>query len=112
MRNLKINKQTITYQNPTGTITDILNGDGLKTGQRKPVYETAASLDINIRINRGNITLQDFGISSEWDGIMETSDMACPLVEGSIITYSGKKFMLSRMDKSLNGLRYYLTEVK
>ena len=112
MRNLRINKQTITYQNPTGETSYEENADGLKTGRIIPAYSTEAELDINIRIDRGGIWLRDFGISTEYDAVMETSDMSCPLMEGSIIGYDGKKFMLSRMDRSLNGLKYYLAEVK
>ena len=112
MRNLRINKQTITYQNPTGEASYEENTDGLKTGRRIPAYSTEAELDVNIRIDRGGIWLRDYGISTEFDGIIETSDMNCPLSEGSIVTYRGKKFMLSRMDRSLNGLKYYLAEVK
>ena len=112
MRNLRKNYQTIAYVNPTGVVTDELNTDGFKTGRKIPTYTTEADLDINIRINRGGIWLREYGISTEYDGIMETSDMDCPLVEGSIITYDSKKFMLSRIDKSLNGLKYYLAEVK
>ena len=112
MRNLRINKQTITYQNPTGETSYEENTDGLKTGRIIPAYSTEAELDVNIRIDRGGIWLRDYGISTEFDGIIETSDMDCPLMEGSIVTYRGKKFMLSRMDRSLNGLKFYLAEVK
>ena len=112
MRNLRINKQTITYINPTGVVTDEVNADGLKTGRKIPAYTEEAQLDVNIRIDRGGVWLRDYGISTEFDGIIETSDMNCPLDEGSIVTDRGKKFMLSRMDRSLNGLKYYLEEVK
>lgn len=109
---MRKNKQTISYQNPTGNVTYEVNADGLKTGRKIPAYTEEAQLNVNIRIDRGGVWLRDYGISTEFDGIIETSDMNCPLDEGSIVTYRGKKFVLSRMDRSLNGLKYYLAEVK
>jgi hypothetical protein len=112
MRDLRKNKQTITYQNPTGTVTYETDANGLKTGQRIPEYGEAQSFDINIRINRGGIWLRDYGISTEYDGIMTSTEPDLPFNEGTLVQFKGKKFVISRMDISLNETRMYLAEVK
>lgn len=112
MRNLRINKQTITYQNPTGETSYEENTDGLKTGRIIPAYGTEAEYKTNIRISRGDIWLRDFGISTEWDAMIETSDPDCPLTEKSLVYFKGKKFVVNRVNITINGLRIYLAEVK
>lgn len=112
MRDLRKNKQTITYSNPTGEITYEINTDGFKTGRKVPTYGTPQTLDINIRINRGGVWLRDYGISTEYDAIMTTTDKSCPIDEGSLVTFQNKKYVVSRQDVSLNELKLYLAEVK
>ena len=109
---MRKNKQTISYQNPTGNVTYEVNADGLKTSTKIPAYTEAANYEIDIRINRGGIWLRNYGISSEWDGIMTTTDKNCPIDQDSLVFFMDRKFVVNRMDISLNEIKYYLAEVK
>ena len=112
MRNLRQNMQTIQYQLATGEWEYETDDNNLYTGTKIPGYGEVKDYKINIRINRGGIWLRDYGISTEFDGIMETNDRDCPIVENTLIYYLNRKFVVSRVDITLNTIKYYLAEVK
>lgn len=81
MKALARNKQSFYYAIPTGTLTDVLDGDGLYTGEQMPVYGSPVQTRMNISPATGQTVLEWFGVNEQYDKVLVTDDVNCPITE-------------------------------
>lgn len=84
MKALERNKQTFYYalhQSATG-ITDT---DNLFTGQYSITYSNPVKAYMNISPARGQSILEQFGIQENYDKVVVTDDMSCPISEDDVL---------------------------
>ena len=114
MQSLGINKQLMYYA-MFSAYTDITK-DGMKTGDKSKTYHQAVSMWANISPSTGTAEMEPFGTDVDYDRIIVTSDMTCPINENSILwigrdTTEKHNFIVRRVAKSLNSIRYAVKEV-
>ena len=128
MKALARNKQSLWYALPT-TLTDVYDANGLYTGEQTPSYGTPVKVAMNISPATGRAVLEWFGIATNYDKVLVTDDMNCPITEDTIIwigiepttsiTNNGQtttvnnphNYVVNRIGKSLNSIVYGVTEV-
>jgi len=91
MQALYQNKQTVWYANYSGT-TKNYDSDGNYTGEKVVNYGTPTSIEINVSyvkgavdISRGQASLEEYGIDTDYMATLVTDDMSCPLDETSVL---------------------------
>lgn len=114
MKALARNKQTFYYALPTGTLTDVLDGDGLYTGEKMPVYGSPVQAQMNISPATGRTVLEWFGVNETYDKVLVTDDPNCPITELAILwidtdpaitsgaATNPHDYLVSRVARSLN----------
>ena len=124
MKALARNKQTLWYALYSGK-TEVQDANGLFTGEYKETYATPVKARMNISPANGKSALEAFGIATNYDKVLVTDDMTCPIAEDTILwigldptTESNGKtvqnpynFVVNRVSKSLNSIAYGVTEV-
>lgn len=115
MKALARNKQTIYYANRTEE-SPALDEYGLMTGEDETGYEEAQELRINTSPASGAIVLQAFGLTDQYDKVLVTDDLNCPLNETSHLwigreTTEPFNYVVRRISKSLNSVVIALTQV-
>lgn len=117
MRALSRNKQTFYYALYEG-VTDELDEYGLYTGAQIPSYSTPVEARMNISPSNGRSALEAFGINEQYDKVLVTDDISCPITETSVlwvdIPYSEGtpyNYVVTRIAKSLNSLVIGATKV-
>lgn len=115
MKALARNKQTIYYAN-RATEEPILDEDGLMTGEDQFWYTTPEELRVNVSPASGAIVLQAFGVTEQYDKVLVTDDLNCPLDEHSHLwveteTTLPYNYVVTRISKSLNSVVIALTQV-
>lgn len=83
MKALERNKQPFYYALHQG-ITGI-ETDGLFTGQYEVAYSTPVKAYMNISPASGQSVLEQFGIQENYDKIIVTDDMNCPISEDDVL---------------------------
>ena len=125
MKALARNKQTLWYALATGTLTNVTDEYGLYTGEKTPEYGTPVKTAMNISPATGRAVLEWFGIATNYDKVLVTDDVSCPITEDSILwigiepttTVNGvsksnpHNHVVNRVAKSLNSIVYGVTEV-
>ena len=124
MRALARNKQPLWYALYTGK-TEVYDTNSLFTGEYKETYATPVKARMNISPANGRSALEAFGIATNYDKVLVTDDMACPIAEDTILwigveptsvvnnetVQNPYNFVVSRVSKSLNSIVYGVTEV-
>lgn len=115
MKALARNKQKIYYATRTAQ-EPALDENGLMTGEDQFGYTTPEELSINVSPASGAIVLQAFGVTEQYDKVLVTDDLNCPLDEHShlwvgVETSSPYNYVVSRISKSLNSVVIALTQV-
>lgn len=113
MRDLKRNRQTISYQEYVKDEERVV--DGVYTGERTMTFGTVKSMDINISPKNGNAKIQPFGLDLDYDLTAVTCDTSCPLNEKSRVwigrsTSLPHNYVITKVSKSLNSITYALKE--
>lgn len=129
MKALARNKQSLWYAVPTGTLTDVTDENSLYTGEQTVVYGTPVKVSMNISPGTGRAVLEWFGIATNYDKVLVTDDMSCPITEDTILwigidpttttvnngvsttVNNPHNFVVNRVAKSLNSIVYGVTEV-
>lgn len=111
MRLLARNKQTLWFANPKSSewTTD---ANGLKTGEKKIVYDTPQSARMSIAISsgannlgsQGMAELERFGIVTGYTHRATTEDLNCALGEESIIWYGVPHEQKVEVQQTINGV--------
>ena len=83
MQTMRQNKQYFHYALYLG-MTDYLV-DGLKTGEKVKSYSAPVQMKANISAAKGSAETEQFGINDNYDRVIVTSDMTCPIQEDSIL---------------------------
>lgn len=104
MRTLLKNKQDFQYANYMGQ-DEILDENGLGTGQYRPKYGERISARANVSAARGNVSIQEFGENLLYDKTIAFDN--CPLNEESVLwvddlTSDAHDYVVVRIAKSLN----------
>ena len=94
MRLLERNKQTLWFANPDSR-SYVVDGNGLKTGEKNTTYGTAMSAKMSVAISsgannlgsQGMSELERYGISTGYTHRAATEDMNCGMGEESIVWY-------------------------
>lgn len=84
MQALWSNMQTILYATYLGT-QEVVDDNGLRTGERNKLYTVPTEYRINISASRGSAEDEPFGIDTKYDRTMLTNDMTCPINEQTIL---------------------------
>ena len=115
MKALDRNKQTLYYALHTGA-SGITDSDGLFTGQYTVSYSAPVEVRMNISPARGQTILEQFGIQEQYDKVLITDDMNCPIKEDSVMwidtlpvivdgaTQTPYDYYVVRVAKSLNNI--------
>jgi len=124
MRCLKRNKQKFYYAQYTGK-TPILDEYGNATLESRIQYSSPILMEANIssttKGSDSNIEL--FGTAIQYDKVIVTDDMACPINEYSVLcvdvlpSYDSEgnllyDYIVKRVGKSLNSISYAITKVE
>ena len=84
MRTLDRNKQKLYYA-LLSNATAVTDSDALFTGEYEETYATPVEAWMNISPAKGQSILEQFGIQEQYDKVLITDDMECPIVEDSVL---------------------------
>lgn len=84
MVSLAENRQTV-YYSELISVTDEVDEDGYKTGEKQKVYSEPKPFLIYVSPARGDATWMPFGISHTYTNVMSTCDKDCPIEETSVL---------------------------
>lgn len=84
MKTLKRNHQTLYYSLYQG-FTEVVDSDGYYTGEKIVSYSTPVKMRANISTVKGDSTIQLFGNLEDYDRVIVTCNMDCPIDENSIL---------------------------
>lgn len=123
MRCLERNKQTFWYATYEGeqAVTDTGN---FETGEIKVVYSKPVQFRANVSPATGNNSVEQFGNSLQYDKVIVTDDLNCPIDEHSVLCIdcspvvdtSGKlvkfDYIVKKVAKSLNSVSIAVSKVE
>ena len=103
--------------------TPIVDDEGNETGENKVVYTHPKKFHANISAATGEAQTQQFGSAVDYDRVIVTDDMSCPIDENSVLcidcppTYDGEgnlvyDYIVKKVAKSLNSISYAVSKVK
>ena len=124
MKALNRNKQTLSYA-LYSTKAEVYDADGSFTGEYTLTYSTPVETRMNISPANGRTALEAFGIVTNYDKVLVTDDMNCPIAEDTVLwigidptttvngvtTTNPHNYVVNRVAKSLNSIVYGVTEV-
>ena len=121
MKTLERNKQTFYYATYSGSQMGY-DADGFMTFDNSPQYSKWAKFRANISPARGESTAELFGNDIDYDKVIVTDDLNCPIDENSVLaidmtvtegtdvaTYD---YIVKKVAKSLNFVQYAVKKVK
>lgn len=117
MRMLERNKQKFycsLYEGETSERDDY--------GNFRPLYSEAKPFKASISAAKGNTEVEQFGKSIEYDRVIITDDMSCPIDEQSVLFVDIKPkydkcnrplgdYIVKRVARSLNNISYAISKV-
>ena len=113
MRDLRRNKQVIWFSlRNVKTATDEWGNTEDVKGYGEPI-ETRMS----VSGNKGEASMQAFGVDLEYDREMSTSDLSCPIDEYSHLWLDGRSpddthnYVVKAVSRTLNSIRYAIKKV-
>lgn len=127
MRNMQRNQQTIWYRLYTSaadiTATDEW-GNTVYTGEKTKTYAAPASMRANVSPASGINMTEQFGSLDNYDKVIVTADMSCPIDENTVLyldgtpvydstdqSWSAYDHVVRRISKSLNGISIAVRKV-
>ena len=113
---LKRNKQTIYYRLYTAE-TPILDAGGYDSGEVTNGYGDPVAISVNVSPARGSVSVEKFGNELNYDRVIVTDDMSCPISEGAILyvdvpTTGPHDYIVKRVAKSLNCISIAIARVE
>lgn len=120
MRCLKRNKQTVYYALCTGE-TIQYNLDGYETGEPAVGYSDPVPIEVNVSPATGRVSVEMFGNLAEYDHVLVTDDMSCPITETSVLWVTNMPdvsgsvpydYIVRRVAKSLNSISIAISRVE
>lgn len=122
MRLMNINKRGFYYSLLEGKFP-IIDEWGNESGEKQLIYSEPIFSMANISPARGEAQIEQFGTLEEYDKVIVTEDMKCPIDEYTVLFVdknpevddSGNPlndYIVKRVAKSLNFIAYAITKVK
>lgn len=121
MKTLERNKQTFYYATYSET-TMGYDEDGFMTFENASGYSKWTAFRANISPARGESTAELFGSDIDYDKVIITDDLNCPIDENSVLaidmTVEGNTdvttydYVVKKVAKSLNFIQYAVKKVK
>ena len=84
MRGLERNKTTFYYATVTGE-TDVVDDDGLYTGETTITYSTPVEIRGHVSPASGSVMAEVFGLDSAYSKAIVIDDPDCPIDETSVL---------------------------
>ena len=82
---MDINKTAFWYCLYTGVAQMLTVSDGYKTGEKGLVYAEPVKMEANISAAKGYSEAEVFGTDLQYDRVIVTCDMDCPIDENSVL---------------------------
>ena len=106
MRNCKRNQRTITYSlYGAATTTD-------EWGNEVKSYGDKVETTLSISPATGETSEDVFGVSLDYDMVLTTFDMKCPIDEYSKVWIDGEQYKVKKKAKNLNTILYAVKRVE
>lgn len=102
MRCLEINKRVIYYALYEGKIP-VVDGDGYRTGEYTLGYGKPVKMRVNVSPGKGEATRQQFGVLEEYDKVLITDQLNCPVDEESVLWIDGEPALTPEGELELDG---------
>lgn len=117
MRSLNRNKQLIYHSDYLKEYEVVKDEYGNETGEVAYKYSSPELMRINVSSPSGEVNAEAFGGIEEYDAVLLTCDMDCPIVENSRIWWDTElsephNYEVVKVSKSLNVIRYAIAKVK
>jgi len=84
MRCLERNKTLFYYANFVEQ-QDMTDGDGYESGEKRTLYTPPAVYRANVSPATGNSSVEQFGNSLQYDKVIVTDDLSCPIDEHTVL---------------------------
>ena len=123
MKTLKRNHQTLYYSLYQG-FTEVVDSNGYYTGEKIVSYSPPVKMRANISPVKGDSTIQLFGNLEDYDRVIVTCKMDCPIDENSILWIEKTPpvrdgvmipedydYIVQRVSKSLNSISIAIGKV-
>lgn len=121
MKTLNRNKTTFHYATYSGTDAGY-DEQGFMTFENTPTYSKWVEFRANISPARGESTAELFGNDIDYDKVIITDDLTCPIDENSVLAIdmtvaadtavSTYDYIVKKVAKSLNFIQYAVKKVK
>lgn len=119
MKLMKRNTRTIYYALYTGRGEPIEDSDGYETGESAVVHGTPVALVCNVgAVEKGETWIAVFGIEDNYDRVIVTDDMSCPIDENTVLwvdvaptNSTPYDYTVWRVSKYLNHIAYAVKKV-
>lgn len=117
MRLVRRNLRTVYYKLYQG-FSPLLDEDGYETGEPEIEYGEPVEMKANISPASGSAQREQFGNLEDYDKVMITDDMNCPINENSLLYVdetdleAEADYVVRRVAKSLNHISYAISKVK
>ena len=120
MKLMPINTRSIHYATYLGQGEPILDDDGYETGERAPQYADPEELVCNVgAVEKGEAWIAVFGVSEDYDRVIVTDDMECPIDENTVLWVDVSPeddtpydYTVWRVSRYLNHIAYAVKKVK
>lgn len=100
----------------------VYDADGYETGEQTVSYSEAVSMQANISAATGQSQVEQFGNLENYDKVIVTDDMTCPINENTVLfvdkepTYDSEgkpayDYTVRRVAKSLNSISIAIRKV-
>lgn len=115
MRTLERNKQRLKYALYEGR-EEIKDEYGNGTGEYRVIYGDPVDVTANISAARGESSTRQFGDTENYDKVIVTDDIGCPIDENSVLWIddlesASHDYIVKKVAKSLNSVSYAVSKV-
>lgn len=118
MRGMVRNQQSFWYALYQGA-TDVVDGNGYLTGEKAISYTEPVKADASISRATGITFTEEFGTEADYDKVIVTFDMDCPIDEHSVLYVDvtpgegvEPDYIVQRVSKSLNSISIACKKVR
>ena len=118
MRGMVRNKRPFWYALYAG-VTDVTDSNGYLTGEKAISYTEPVEAEANVSREQGIAFTEEFGTEADYDKVIVTFDMDCPIDEHSVLwvdiqpgTGVSPDYVVKRVSKSLNSISIAIAKVR
>lgn len=118
MRGMVRNQQSFWYALYQGA-TDVTDSNGYLTGEKAISYTEPVQADASISRATGITFTEEFGTEADYDKVIVTFDMDCPIDEHSVLYVDispgegvEPNYIVKRVSKSLNSISIGIKKVR